>query len=335
MRGARGGGGGGGSLPDGLVALHVLVVAIVLVLDEVVEEARPRVRVVVRRQVVADRLREVQEHVPGVARDRAHARVRAEEREPAREQRRRRRGGAREDDPPEGAGDADRQRALAGVEREAVRPAVEVAEGGGHAHLLLLHALQPLAQAVQRVDAHRPAPADELVAREAAHRLRVEPPRQQQHAELLRVELQVGAEPLRAVGQDAVGLRRVAVPLKQGGESRLAGPRGGRTATTAWRRRRRRRRLLDVHHPAVRHVAGSVAHRRQRGRHGRGRRDGATLAAAAAERRLARCCPRVVAVLSRSVGLLAARQALPHRAGRCHQSLTTHNTPSATLATLL
>lgn len=52
-----------------LVGLVILIRLIVLILDEVIEQTRPSLVVVVDRQVVADELAEVEEHVPRVPLD--------------------------------------------------------------------------------------------------------------------------------------------------------------------------------------------------------------------------------------------------------------------------
>ena len=55
-----------------LHSARVLVQLVVLKLDKVVEKAGPRLGVVIVAEVTSHYCREVQEHVPGVARNAAH-----------------------------------------------------------------------------------------------------------------------------------------------------------------------------------------------------------------------------------------------------------------------
>ncbi len=99
-----------------------------LPLHEGVEQAGPGLVLAVVAEVLADALREVQKHVPGVARDAAHgAGILRQEVQPVLQQRRR---VQREDEPPQRDGDGALQRALAllGVQPELEGEAVEISE---------------------------------------------------------------------------------------------------------------------------------------------------------------------------------------------------------------
>ncbi len=99
-----------------------------LPLHEGVEQAGPGLVLAVVAEVMADALREVQKHVPGVARDAAHgAGILRQEVQPVLQQRRH---VQREDEPPQCDGDGALQRALAllGVQPELEGEAVEISE---------------------------------------------------------------------------------------------------------------------------------------------------------------------------------------------------------------
>ncbi len=74
------------ALMDAGPSLDVLVGTVILVLDEVVEQRWPSLRIVIQTQVVAYGLQEVEKHVPRVPGDPAHT-LHLEERQPAAEKR--------------------------------------------------------------------------------------------------------------------------------------------------------------------------------------------------------------------------------------------------------
>lgn len=99
-----------------------------LPLHEGVEQTGPCLILAVVAEILADALREVQKHVPGVARDAAHtARVLRQEVQPALQHR----GHVqREDEPPQSYGDGALQRALAllGIKTELESETVKIFE---------------------------------------------------------------------------------------------------------------------------------------------------------------------------------------------------------------
>ena len=105
-----------------------------------------------------------------------------------------------EDEAPQTDGHLDRQRPLArvAVEAKLKRPPVEVFEG-----VVALHLGEHLGElgldSLDRVDSQPLAAAEELAASEATHRLGIELPREDQHAELLWPHGEVLAELLNAV----------------------------------------------------------------------------------------------------------------------------------------
>lgn len=60
----------------------VLVRLVILKLDKVIKQTRPRLSVVVGAEVVADRLHKVQKHVPRITGDAPDVRVRIKEQQP-------------------------------------------------------------------------------------------------------------------------------------------------------------------------------------------------------------------------------------------------------------
>lgn len=138
-----------------------------LPLHEGVEEAGPGLVLAVVAQVGPDALREVEEHVPGVARDAAHAaRVLRQEVQPALQHGRR---VLREDEPPERHGDAPLQRALAllHVQAELEGEAVQVLEALLAPRLLQQHG-EAAADALHAVGLDGAAALHELFPAEGA-----------------------------------------------------------------------------------------------------------------------------------------------------------------------
>ena len=100
------------------------------------------------------------------------------------------------------------------IEPKPKREVIEVFELGRVGGHLRGDLWQARLERTYTVHLERAAPSDKLGPAEAAHGLRVEPPREEQHPKLIRTELQIGTEALHALGQDRV-LRRVPIRVEQ------------------------------------------------------------------------------------------------------------------------
>jgi hypothetical protein len=200
---------------------NVLVGLVVLVLDEIIEQTRPRLVVVVTAEIVADRLREVEEHVPRVPGDAAHRLVTLEEGEPPPQDRRL---PYREDQPPQ------HHRHVGGEDALARRRVQSEPEGEPVQVLEQLDVLVDLGDDLGEaaLDGLDGVGADALQARhelrpgEAAHLFGVQFPRQDQDAEVVGGDLQVAAQLLDALGEDGV-LAGVLVLVEEGVEFDVGG----------------------------------------------------------------------------------------------------------------
>uniref|UniRef100_A0A182QU93 Uncharacterized protein n=1 Tax=Anopheles farauti TaxID=69004 RepID=A0A182QU93_9DIPT len=180
-----------------LLLLLLLPCPLLLVLDKVIEEARPRFRVIVVFDITG--FHKVQKHVPGVLRDAPDVLVLLEKVQPALQDVGRVYG---KHEPPQAHGHIERQYPVAGFEPEPKRKPIqrlEVLRAVGAQPLDKL--LEPRPDVLDAGRVHALQTLDEFGLRELTHLARVKPPRQYENREIVRLVTEITAQPLDTLGQ--------------------------------------------------------------------------------------------------------------------------------------